>query len=280
MTLRTLLFVVVSLSFSSAAFASRIERVVSLAPNLTELMFAAGAGERLVGTVEYSDEPAAARRIPRVGDAFRVDVERILAMKPDVVLAWTSGTPQPTIERLRALRLNVREFSTQRIADVPRVVRELGTLMSTEQTATDAATRFERDMQALREHYAQRPSVTAFLQVNTRPLYTVSGGQLMSELVQLCGARNVFADLNQLAPQISIEAVIARDPQVIISTDDGNATALQDWERWSQLTAVRTRNLYTLPANDVTRATTRLTVGAAELCRVIDTARSRLEPRR
>jgi iron complex transport system substrate-binding protein len=264
-----------ALCVSSSAFTAPVERIVSLAPNLTELAFAAGAGSRVVGTVEFSDEPEAARKIPRVGDAFRVDVERILAMKPDLVLAWGSGTPKPTIDRLRTLGLNVREFATQRAADVPRVVRELGELAGSQPAANAEAERFEREIAALRAAHEGRPAIRVFLQVSTRPLYTVNGNQLMSELVQLCGGRNVFADLNQLAPQITFESVIARNPEVIVSTDDGDPNALSDWRNWPQLQAVRTNNLYTLPASDLTRATTRLTAGAAALCKVLETARTR-----
>jgi iron complex transport system substrate-binding protein len=252
-----------------------VDRIVSLAPNLTELAFAAGAGARVVGTVEYSDEPAAAKTIPRVGDAFRVDVERILALKPDVVLAWHSGTPQPTIERVRKLGLEVREFQTQRVADVPRVVRELGEMTGTSAIAAQAAADFERSMAALSARYRDRTSLRVFLQVSSRPLYTVNGRQLMSELVALCGARNVFDDLGQLAPQVSLEAVIARDPEVIIVTDDGDPAAANEWQKWKQVSAVRTNNVYTLPANDLTRATTRLSTGAAALCRVLETAREK-----
>lgn len=273
---RALLALLVSLT-ASLACAAKVERIVSLAPNLTELAFAAGAGSRVIGTVEYSDEPEPARKIPRIGDAFRVDAERILALQPDLVLAWTSGTPKQTIERLRALGLEVREFTTHRVVDVPRVVRELGSIAGDPAVAEAAAARFEREMTALRTRNADKRSLRVFLQVSTRPLFTVNGDQIMSELVQLCGGTNVFADLNQLAPQISLESVISRNPDVIISTDDGEQGALSEWRRWPQLTAVRTNNLFTLPADDVTRATTRLPAGASQLCRVLETARSRLK---
>ena len=263
---------------TSVVGAQPLERIVSLAPNLTELAFAAGAGERVVGTVEYSDEPAAARNIPRVGDAFRVDAERILQLQPDLVLAWGSGTPQPTIARLRSLGLDVREFTTQRVADVPRVVRELGELAGTQATAAQAATRFERDMARLRTQYARRRSLSVFLQVNTHPLFTVNGEQIMSELVQVCGGRNVFADLQQLAPQVALEAVMARDPEVIVASD-AEGDALSEWRRWPHLRAVRTGNLYMLSANDLTRATTRLTSGATQLCETLEKARARALPR-
>jgi iron complex transport system substrate-binding protein len=265
----------VLLLHAANACARSIERIVSLAPNLTELAFAAGAGGRVVGTVEYSDEPAAARKIPRVGDSFRVDAERILALQPDLVLAWAAGTPPATIERLRALGLAVREFHTQRIADVPRVVRELGKLAGTTRIAESAASAFERDMAELSARYRSRTRLNVFLQVSTRPLYTVNGQQLMSELLTVCGGYNVFQDLNQLAPQIALEAVIARNPDVIIITDDAEPHAVDEWRKWRQVKAVRTNDVYVMPANDLTRATTRLTDGAGALCQLLETVREK-----
>lgn len=270
---RVLAFLIVGVC--DVARAEPLQRIVSLAPNLTELAFAAGAGDRIKGTVEFSDEPAAARAIPRVGDAFRVDIERILAIRPDVVLAWHAGTPKATIDKLRKLSLDVRELDTQRLADIPRVVRELGRLAATEAIAEAAAKDFEAQMQDLRSRYTDHARIRVFLQVSTRPLYTINGRQLMSELLELCGATNVFADLDVLAPQVSIEAVIARDPEVIISTDDGDPTGLEQWRELRHLTAVRANNLYTLPADDLTRATPRLASGAGQLCRVLETARGR-----
>ena len=252
-------------------------RIVSLAPNLTELTFSAGAGERIVATVEYSDYPAAARSIPRVGDAFRIDYERVLALHPDVVLAWESGTPRNVISRLRELKLNVRVLATYRIDDIPDALREIGTIAGTTQIAERAGAQFEREIGALRAEYGARPVVSVFLQINDRPLFTVNGKQIMSELVTLCGGRNVFADLNDLAPEIGEEAVIAADPQVILATDNSGADALEHWRRWQRMRAVRTGNLYVLPPDDMARPTVRLARGAAELCRTLETARHRLQ---
>lgn len=264
-----------SAAWSASTHAQSIARIVSLAPNLTELVFAAGGGERLVGTAEYSDDPPAARRIARVGDAFRVDIERILALRPQVVLAWTSGTPPQTIAQLRSLGLTVHEFHMQRIVDIPEVLRQLGELLGTTPIASQAAERFEREIRALRERYAHREPLSVFLQVNSRPLYTVSGTQIISEVLELCGGRNVFGELEQLAPQVSLEAVIARDPQVIVISDEGNPRAKEEWRKWTHVRAVRTGNVYEVPADDLTRATTRLVQGAAELCRALDMARRR-----
>lgn len=258
------------------AHAEPAQRIVSLAPHLTELAFTAGAGDRIVATVEYSDHPPAARKIPRIGDAFRVDLERLLALRPDAVLVWESGTPAQVIERVRSLKLNVVAFETHRLADVARVVRALGKLAGTSAIADEAAQRYERDIDALRTQYRGRATLSVFLQINDRPLYTVNGRHIMSEIVELCGGSNVFAQLNELAPAIGVEAVIAANPQVIISTDDTVPDAAQEWRNWQHIAAVRASNVYTLRSDDIARATTRLTVGAQEVCRTLDTARQHL----
>lgn len=269
---------VAALALAGVAPAQPVKRVVSLAPHLTELAFSAGAGDRIVATVEYSNHPDAARSIPRIGNAFHVDLERLLALRPDAVLAWDSGTPAPTIERIRALNLRVLSFQTHRLEHISGVVREIGRLAGTSTVADRAATDFERGIRRLRERYRDRAPVRVFLQVDDRPLYTVNGKQIMSEIVELCGGRNVFADLNELAPAISIEAVIAVNPQVIISTDDTVPDAAASWKQWRHIEAVRTGNVYTLRSDDIARATTRLTIAAEAVCRTLDTARERLQP--
>ena len=261
---------------AAAAHAAPPQRIVSLAPHLTELAFTAGAGDRIVATVEYSDHPDAARKIPRIGDAFRVDLERLVALRPDAVLVWESGNPAPTIERIRALHLPVFAFQTQRLEHVATALREIGRLAGTSEIAERAASDYERRIQQLRAEYRDRAPVRVFIEVDDQPLYTVNGKQIISEIVELCGGRNVFADLNEFAPAIGIEAVIAADPQAIISTDDTVADAAAAWQRWRHIEAVRIGNVYTLRSDDIARATTRLTVAAESVCRTLDTARERL----
>jgi len=252
------------------------QRIVSLAPNLTELVFAAGAGDRIVGTPQYSDYPQAARSIPRIGDAFRFDFERVLALRPDVVLAWEPGTPAAVVERLRALQLRVVTIATWHIADIPQAVRELGRIAGTTSQAARAAATFESDIAALRRQYGGRAPISVFLQVNDQPLYTVNGKQIMSEIIGLCGGRNVFGDLNDLAPQVGVEAVLAADPQAIISTGNPDAAAFKQWQHWPRLKAVSAGNLFTLPPDDLARSTTRVAAGAAAMCRTLETARQHL----
>jgi iron complex transport system substrate-binding protein len=259
----------------AAAAVPHPPRILSLAPNLTEIAYAAGAGGLLVGTVDYSDYPAAAQRVPRVGDAWRVDTERVLALRPDVVLAWATGTPQATVSQLRRLGLNVVEVQTQRLADIPVALRRVGQLAGTGTIAGEAAREFDARVAGQRALYANRAPVTAFIQIDDDPLYTVNGRHVISEIVELCGGRNVFDDLPQLAPAISAEAVLAADPQLILTTDDTITDPLAQWQRWPRLQAVAAGTVYALPSDLVTRASPRLAEGVAVTCAAIERARQR-----
>lgn len=248
-------------------------RIVSLAPHLTELVYAAGAGETLVGTVAYSDYPAQALDIERIGDAWRVDLERLLALQPDLVLAWPSGTPQQTLERLRGSGLEVALLPTDRLQDVASALRRIGELTGHTAEAGAAARGFEEQVTGLRERYAAASALSVFVQLDDQPLYTINGRHLISEVVELCGGRNVFAELPQLAPAVSLESVLARDPQVILSTDDTIADPRREWSRWQSMQAVRAGTIYAVPADTVSRATPRLAEGIAAVCEALAAAR-------
>jgi iron complex transport system substrate-binding protein len=261
---------------SAATAAAERPRIVSLAPNLTEITYAAGAGPALVGTVEYSDYPEAARSLPRVGDGWRIDLEQVLALRPDIVLAWSSGTPAATIERLRATGLRVVEVPTFRLADVPAALRLVGDLAGTRAAAESAAAHFDSQMQRLRRQHAGARPVRVFIEIDDEPLFTVNGRHIISEVAGLCGGRNVFAGLPQIAPQVDVEAVLASDPDVILSTDDTIADPRAQWLAWPQLRAVRLGTIYSLSSDTVTRASPRLAQGAADVCAALDAARGKL----
>lgn len=267
---------VLALAWTQSSTAAPAPRIVSLAPNLTELAFTAGAGSSIVGTVEYSDFPEQAKAIPRVGDAFRIDLERILSMRPDAVLAWEPGTPQANVERLRALKISVTTIRTQRLADIGPALREIGRIAGTSALAEREAQRFEHAIDALRREYAARTPVTIFLQIGDQPLYTVNDAQIMSEVLALCGGKNVFGSLNELAPQVGVEAVIAANPDVIISTGAADAPGFTQWKRWPQIRAVKAGTLYVVSPDDLAKPTARLSEGARKICRTLETARDRL----
>jgi len=261
---------------ATAAWPAAQPRIISLAPNLTELAYAAGAGATLVGTVEYSDYPDAARALPRVGDAWRVDPERVLALEPDLVLAWASGTPVDTIARLESLGLRVVSIPTYRLADVAAALRTIGKIAGTSPVAEASAAAFDASIRRLRADRAGAPAVSVFIEIDDEPLFTVNGRHVISEIVELCGGRNVFAELPQLAPPVSIEAVLARDPQVILSTDDTIADPLALWRRWTRIAAVRDGTIYSMSSDTLTRATPRLADGAGDVCAALDDARARM----
>jgi len=269
-----LVLLVLAAQASAAESVARL-RIVSLAPNVTELAYAAGAGGTLVGTVEYSDYPAAARELPRVGDAWRVDVEGVLALRPDLVLSWASGTPEDTVARLRSMGLHVVPIETFRLADVSAALRTIGQIAGTVQVADAAARRYEDAVRSLRASHAGVRRLSVFIEIDDEPLYTVNGRHVISEVVELCGGSNVFADLPQLAPPVALEAVLARDPEVILSTDDTISDPGRLWRPWTRLQAVRSGTIYSLNSDTLTRATPRLAEGARAVCAALDDARNK-----
>lgn len=254
-----------------------VSRIVTLAPHLAELVFDVGAGERLIGTVEWSNNPPAAQAVPRIGDGFRVDAERVLALQPDVVLAWGGGTPASTIEQLRALNLQVAVLTPSDLASVPRHLRWLGRLTGNAETAEAKARKFEMALQTLRAEYSDRQPVDVFYQISGQPLFTVGAEHTISELIGLCGGRNIFSDLDRRAHAVSREAVIMRDPDVIVAGQyTGSGDELSAWRRWDTLTATRAGNLFNIDAERVARPATGLADGGRELCETLDEARANL----
>ncbi len=253
--------------------AAPAQRIASLAPGLTELIYAVGAEHALLATVEYADYPAAAKQIPRVGDAFRVDMEKLLALKPDLVLVWTTGTPATTVEQIKTLGLRVESIEVQHLSDVGTALLRIGELTGRQAQAQQAAQAFAQGVQTLRDRYAQRAPLRVFVQVNREPLYTVNGRHVISEVLSLCGGHNVFADLNQLAPVVGVEAVLNANPDVILSTDGTLQQVRQDWRLWPHIKAVKQNHVYVVSPDTTTRATPRLLQGAAAVCSVLEQAR-------
>lgn len=257
--------------------AAPARRIVSLAPHVTETLFAAGAGNRLVGAVEYSDYPEAARQVPRIGGYSKLDLEAIAALKPDLALGWESGNAPASIARLRAMGIPVYLAQPVQIADVAKNLVRYGELAGTQAVAQAAAADFLARLDSLRSQYAARPKVRTFYQAWKQPLLTVGGGQVISDAIRLCGGENVFADLKPLAPRVSVEAVLAANPEVIIASgmDASRPEWLDDWRQWKMLTAVKRNNLFFVPPDLIQRHTPRLIEGVSRICAHIEAARTR-----
>ena len=252
-------------------------RIVTLAPHLTELMYAAGAGDRLVGTVAYSDFPVAAQRVPRVGDARALDLERLVALQPDLVVVWLGGTPQPQLDVLAGLGLRLYYQAPRNLAHIAETLERFGVLAGTAEVAQPAAARFRARLAALAEPHRGQRAVSVFHQVWDRPLMTVGGAHPISEVIALCGGRNVFAGLGALAPVVSIEAVLEADPEVIGSAGDSGPreAGLGAWLDWPRLRAVAGGQLYVIPPDLISQAVPRVLDGAEQMCAALDRARAR-----
>lgn len=261
----------------TVALPAPARRIVSLAPHVTELVYAAGAGDRLVGNVDFGNYPPPARALPRVGGYDRFDLEAIAAQKPDLVLGWASGNPPASIARLRALGIAVHLSQSDRIEDIAGELERIGRLAGTEVAADAAAAAFRRRLAGLAERYGGRPVVDVFYQVWKQPLMTVNGKQIISDAIRLCGGRNVFAGLPVLAPAVSVEGVLAANPEAIVASgmDAARPEWLDDWKRWGTLRAVAKGNLYHVPPDLIQRHTPRLLDGAQLLCEHLEAVRAK-----
>ena len=260
----------------SIVLAAPAQRVISLGPHLTELAYAAGGGGALVGAIRYSDFPEAARRLPIVGDAHAIDFERIVQLKPDLVLVWGSGLNERHKARLRSLGLVVYESEIRRAQGIPDTLRRLGTLLGRADVAETEARRFERQWQALNERHRSKPAVRVFWQLWHEPLMTVNREHLISEAMRTCGGVNVFADLPLLTPSVSWEAAIAADPQLIAGSGRSE-DAERDFAAWRRsgknVSAVKQQRFATIDGDLIGRMGPRFVEGAAALCEAIERVR-------
>jgi len=250
------------------------QRIVTLSPHLTELVFAAGAGNRLVGVPRYSDHPPAARNLPLIGDATRIDVERVVSLRPDWILAWKSGNPAGEVARLERLGLRVYVTDAARLPDIPRVLRAIGVLAGTTAEAERSAGEFEAAIAELRERYAHRTPVRVFYPVWHRPLMTVNGRHLISDVVGLCGGVNVFRDAPVLVPTVSMEAVLAARPDVVVGggSNGGAEGFREDWRSSVSPALRRVPSAYVDP-DLMQRATPRIVQGAQAVCAALHAVR-------
>lgn len=251
------------------------QRIISLAPHATELLFAAGAGARVVGVSQFSNYPAQALAIASVGGAASLDVERIVSLKPDLVVGWGSGSSATQLARLRTLGIAVFESEPHDFETVATSLERLALLAGTVPVGHAAALQLRSSLAGLRETYSARRAVTVFFQVWQAPLITLNDAHLTSAALHVCGAKNIFGALPQLAPTVSVEAVLQADPDVILSSGSEESDALKSWRRFPTLKAVTRGNLVLIPGDTLTRAGPRIVEATATLCRALDLARQR-----
>lgn len=262
-------------SGARVSFAAPPQRIISLAPNLTELAYAAGMGPAMVAVTAYSDYPEAAKRLPQVGDAFRLDWERLVAFKPDLVLAWKSGLSARDRAAFARLGWKVLVLEPRRLEEIPRVLRLLGGIAGTGAEAEAAARAFEQQAAALRQRHAGRPGVRVYVQIADAPLLTVNGTHIISDVLRLCGAENVFASAPLLTPAISDESLLKEQPQILLgiaATREQEEQTRNGWRRLPLLAVKSGRTGFVQP-DLLSRAAPRILQGAARVCELVESAR-------
>lgn len=253
--------------------AGNYQRVVTLAPSLTELVFEIGAGDILVGVSAWSDYPREVLELPVVGDAFSVDHEALAMLRPDLLLVWESGTPAHTVDELRSLGYDVAVIRTRGLADIGAALRQIGALVGRSNDARLAAERFEQQLTTLREAHQDAEPISVFYQVSARPLYTINREHYVSELIAICGGRNIFDDLDELAPTVSVEAVVERNPEVMLASTDAGDDGFAEWQRWPTIAANLYGNQFLLAADELARPTPRLIIAGGAMCLALQRAR-------
>ena len=255
-------------------------RVIAMAPHATELVYAAGGADRIIAAVDYSDYPEAAKSLPRVGSNRQVDMERVLALKPDLIVIWLHGSSERQIEQIRALGIPMFHSEPKKLAEIPESLSRIGKLMGTEKVADAAAADLRKQLAALAARYAGRSPVRLFYQVWDKPLHTLNGSHIVSDVVRLCGGENIYAAMKVTAPVVSFESVMGDDPEAIISTaergkDDGGVAV---WKPYVNMTAVKRDNLFRIDGNLLNRAGPRMIAGAAAMCEKLELARQHRKP--
>jgi len=255
------------------------ERIISLAPHITELVYSAGAGKKLVGVVEYSDFPIAARKLPVVGNSTTINIESIIKLAPDLVIAWKSGNRIQDIERLQSLGFEVWQTEIHQLEDIPNFIKTIGEKAGTVKTACVKSTELLNILNNTTQQYANQTAINAFYEIWHQPLMTMNSKQFISLALEVCQANNIFADLPLLASEVNLESVIQQNPQVILLGGESafQESWYQDWLHYTELKAIKNQQIYKLDNDKYQRPTARLIKALPELCKTIDKARNYYE---
>ena len=248
------------------------QRIVSLAPHLTEMVFAAGAGEQLVGVVSHSDFPPAARTLPSLGNYNQPDMEKLLSLKPDLVLAWQSGASPALLDTLQRLGIMVWVSRGEHIADIPVELRSIGLLSGHTAQGAREAEKFALELHAITQARESARKVRGFYQIWPQPLITISDGHFIAEAMQRCGIENIAGKSSNLTPTWSIETVLRARPEIIMTSPP--ARDFDRWARWTDLPAVKNHALIVLPPDVLQRPAPRVLEGIRALCTAADRVRA------
>lgn len=253
------------------------QRIIALSPHIVETLFAAGAGSKLVGAVEYSDYPPNAKSIPRVGGYAGINLEALASLRPDLVIGWETGNSPGAIEKIRQLGIPVYLSQVNTVAQIAAEIDNFGQLAGTQKTAKTASEAFRAKLAQLTQTYSSRPTVRVFYQISESPLMTIGGEQIISNALSVCGGQSIFANLTSMAPVVTQEAVLVANPEIIMTSgmEKINPQALDIWKKWPKLTATQRQNFFFIDSDLINRNGPRIIEGTQMLCKAIQTARDR-----
>ena len=258
------------------AVGSAADRVVALAPHLAELSCAVGGCAKLVGVANYTDYPAGLEKLPHIGDAFSVNTEALIGLKPDLVLVWDGGTPPETAERLAVLGLRVVPIKVNKLADVATALERVGQLLGTADAGKVAAAAYLKRLAAITERYRGAKILRVMYQIEANPAFTINQQSPISEVIALCGGVNVFAGLSQLAAPVTKESVLAANPDVVIYGEQDMGEEIRHyWAAFPQSKVQMKHNLYSVDASLLGRYSQRMLDGAEQMCAALQTARNK-----
>ncbi len=251
------------------------KNVISLSPGLTELIYSAGGAQYLKGVVSYSDFPEQAKEIPQVGSYNALDLEKIIALQPDLVVAWKSGNPTHQVEQLIKLGLTVYISEPNNFMDIPRTINTLGKLMGTETISEQNSIHFINEFKRLETIYQNKiksKNKRTFIQIWNKPVMSVNKDHLISKVITFCGGENIFAQAKGLTSAPSIESILVNNPDLIIATGmaDTSKKWLSRWQQWPSLNAVKNKHLYAVNPDHLVRHTPRILLGIDEVCRLLN----------
>jgi len=251
------------------------QRIIALSPHSVEILFLIGAGDRIVGTTEFADYPEQAKKIPRIGGYNGIQIDRVLELEPDIVIAWQSGNPEKDIARIKELGIPVYESKTKNLEDIPREIINISKHVGLADEGKKQASNYSARLNALRARYADRAPVSFFYQLWSKPLRTMAAGSWIDAMFRGCGAKNVFDDMAQEYPQVSLEAVIERKPEVIVvPTHHGGEIAVEMWQNWPEIPAIKNERIVFVDGDLLHRFSYRTLDGMQTVCETFDQIRA------
>lgn len=251
------------------------KRVISLSPHITELLYSVGAAETILAAVDFSNYPEHAKDLPRIGSGYQLDVEAIIGLQPDLIVGWQSGNNQAQLQQLKKLGFNLYLSEPESLADIAENLIDLGVLLGKQEIAKKKSNQFKSELESLKLKYKGSEKVLVFYQVWQRPLFTVNKQHIISQIIEMCGGDNIFKELSILSPQVDIESVIARNPDVIVAgIGESRDDWLSNWSTWKSINAVKNEQLYGIDADLIVRHTFRILQGAELMCQALQDARN------